>query len=685
MMRSLYSGVSGLKGHQTRMDVVGNNIANVNTTGFKSGRVTFADTLSQTQSGASAPGNNIGGTNPKQIGLGVGVATIDTLFTDGSVQSTGKNTDLCLSGNGLFVVKSGSEEYYTRNGAFEFDADGTFVMPGSGMKVQGYMATNGDLSNAAGTPSDITIKVGKDMPATSTTLSTFTKNLQADMTGYEVSKAVVKYADGTQESVTNYSPTKIYEGSVTLTTDQGVNVVVDESTSENFKTGDTLTGKTLWTKKIESVTASDTGTVDLTLTTGTGAALISGGSIAGLTSGTYSYGGSYTLSGTIKKPGGVTAIGPANDPNSVLQIKFTLDSNHGTSAGNEVTVQIPRPESGSYSDGDTVSFSGFTISGITAAAGATVNCADGRTDELQSNLTISSATQTYTRTGRDTDGTIQTITRNGDGTSYRYNNKVVDSVNIVTSDGSTMTGLIGKDYAASDTFYNSITTTVTVYDSDSGVHSVPVIFTKKSGAESTWELSLAGGSDSYSKVEEDGTTMEVSLTKSNLVFDEDGSYVSGDAALEISYSGNRAVDNATVTLNLNGLTQYADTSTISNESDGNQFGTLKSVSIDSSGVITGVYTNGVRQSEAKIAIATFTNIAGLTKTGSSLYQKSNNSGEVSYDGTGCTITASALEMSNVDIANEFSDMIITQRGFQSNSKIITTSDEMLETMINMKR
>ena len=111
MMRSLYSGVSGLKGHQTRMDVIGNNIANVNTTGFKSSRVTFADTLSQTQAGAAAPSGNLGGTNPKQIGLGVGVASIDTIFTDGSVQATGKNTDLCLSGNGLFVVKKGNETY----------------------------------------------------------------------------------------------------------------------------------------------------------------------------------------------------------------------------------------------------------------------------------------------------------------------------------------------------------------------------------------------------------------------------------------------------------------------------------------------------------------------------------------------------------------------------------------------
>ena len=123
MMRSMFSGVSGLKSHNTRMDVIGNNIANVNTTGFKASRVTFADMISQTLSGASAPNNTIGGTNPKQVGLGTSVSSIDLLFGDASVQSTGKNTDLAMTGNGLFVVNRGKERFYTRNGAFEFDAD----------------------------------------------------------------------------------------------------------------------------------------------------------------------------------------------------------------------------------------------------------------------------------------------------------------------------------------------------------------------------------------------------------------------------------------------------------------------------------------------------------------------------------------------------------------------------------
>ena len=167
MMRSLFSGVSGLKAHQTGMDVIGNNIANVNTTGFKSSRTTFADTLQQTLTGASAPGDTVGGTNPKQIGLGTGVASIDMLFTDGSVQSTGKNTDLCLSGNGLFVVKNGNQTYYTRDGAFEFDSAGNYVLPSSGLYVQGWTATDGVL-NTTGAVGNINIPAGKSMASNAT-------------------------------------------------------------------------------------------------------------------------------------------------------------------------------------------------------------------------------------------------------------------------------------------------------------------------------------------------------------------------------------------------------------------------------------------------------------------------------------------------------------------------------------
>lgn len=183
----------------------------------------------------------------------------------------------------------------------------------------------------------------------------------------------------------------------------------------------------------------------------------------------------------------------------------------------------------------------------------------------------------------------------------------------------------------------------------------------------------------------------VSLDSSDIKFDTAGKYVSGAGTLNLSYAdhdGKQTTADQSVAINFASLTQYSGSSTVKGDTDGNAAGTLSSVSVDSSGVITGTYTNSIKQAEAQVAIAQFTNASGLTKTGNSLYQESNNSGTANVKTAadlGVKITPSALEMSNVDIANEFSDMIITQRGFQSNSKIITVGDEMLETLINMKR
>lgn len=142
MLRSMYSGISGMRGFQTKLDVIGNNIANVNTAGFKAGRVMFKDILSQTVEGASAQTDILGGTNPKQIGLGSAISSIDTIFTGGSAQTTNIPSDLMVDGEGFFVVQKGdSDKYYTRAGNFLWDsnADGselTLVAP-NGMRVQG--------------------------------------------------------------------------------------------------------------------------------------------------------------------------------------------------------------------------------------------------------------------------------------------------------------------------------------------------------------------------------------------------------------------------------------------------------------------------------------------------------------------------------------------------------------------
>ena len=487
MMRSLYSGVSGLKNHQTRMDVVGNNISNVNTTGFKSSRVTFSDTLSQTLSGASAPTENRGGTNPKQIGLGSATSAIDTLFTDGSVQSTGVNTDLCLSGNGLFIVKDGNLSYYTRNGNFKFDKEGYYVNS-DGLKVQGWSATTpGDAINTNGQPSEICIPAGKTMAASATKVATFSKNL--DAAEPMIKSMSVTYVDGTTADV----------------------------------------------------------------------------------------------------PAGTTAA-----------VEVGKDFDAGAGAGAKKVASI---------------------------------------------------------TLKMTDGTTTTETSG----AFKLNNS------------------------------KPKTTIATIYDSLGNAHNVTIYMTKtevSSKNGNKWTISLdPAGTNKQTITESDGTTTTVNMTDLELQFDVNGGLKTGSGTATLTLT-NGAGDNQSVNLTFDDVTQYAGSSTAFATTDGNAAGTLKSVSIDSNGVITGTYTNGLNVQEAQVAIAQFNNASGLTKTGNSLYTESNNSGTPNI-GTisdlGCTVTPSSLEMSNVDMASELTDMIVTQRGYQSNSKIITVSDELLETLINMKR
>ena len=674
MMRSLYSGVSGLKNHQTRMDVVGNNISNVNTTGFKSSRVTFSDTLNQTLSGASAPTENRGGTNPKQIGLGSATSSIDTLFTDGSVQSTGVNTDMCLSGNGLFVVKEGNSVYYTRNGNFKFDAQGYYVNT-DGMKVQGWMADDAGNLNTTGATGYIQIPAGKTMAATSTTVETYTKNLNSATTGYTIGSILVNYADGTSETVTNYKASKENVNTITLALSSGENITLDETAAFAFKAGDAVAGKTLYTSAIQSVKANATGGVaNLKLGKGTAVNKIENAdsyTLAGpLKEGSFTVGGKYTLSGKITE---VNATGTGTGG-----VKIKVDIGNGTG----ITLDVPPPATGTYAVGDAYSVS-LPIESFEAQTGAEVVTANGKTATLTAALTVNTANQLYKREGTAKDGNINAISTKSK-TIYKNNGKEVSTTNITTTDGQVLSGLIGKDYASNDIFYPSATTTATVYDSLGNAHSIQVLLTKT--AENTWELALAGGGDSVTFDEPDGTTTTVSLTKTDLKFDQNGGYVSGSGSLECVYTNGASIQN--VALNLAGLTQYSGSTTAFASNDGNAAGTLKSVSIDSAGVITGTYTNGINRQEGQVAIAQFNNAAGLTKTGNSLYTESNNSGTPNVgtvNGLGCAVTPSALEMSNVDMASELTDMIVTQRGYQSNSKIITVSDELLETLINMKR
>ena len=176
MLRSLFSGVTGLRNHQLRMDVIGNNVANVNTTAFKAGRVAFKEGFAQLVSGATRPPGDQGGVNPVQVGLGAQVASVDTMFSQGNVETTGQGTDLAIQGKSFFVVAKGNQLFYTRAGNFQLDAGGRLVSAANGFVVQGRVAINGVFQDGIG---DIKLPFGQKTAAKSTDLVALAGNLDA--------------------------------------------------------------------------------------------------------------------------------------------------------------------------------------------------------------------------------------------------------------------------------------------------------------------------------------------------------------------------------------------------------------------------------------------------------------------------------------------------------------------------
>jgi len=192
MLRSLYSGISGLRSHQTMLDVTANNIANVNTVAFKASSTQFEDTLSQLIKGASSPQGNVGGTNPAQIGLGVKVAGISTNFGQGSTQATGRALDVMISGDGFFITSSGGQTAYTRAGSLNFDPNGRLVTP-DGAIIQGWSANNGVI-DTGGPVGDVMLPKNAVSPAVATTTAKVGGNLPGDAaTGTVLSRDTTVY------------------------------------------------------------------------------------------------------------------------------------------------------------------------------------------------------------------------------------------------------------------------------------------------------------------------------------------------------------------------------------------------------------------------------------------------------------------------------------------------------------
>lgn len=257
MGRALFTAVTGLKAQQTKLDVVANNIANVNTTGYRSSRVLFQDLFSQTLSGPSAPAASTGGTNPMQVGLGVQIGSIDVNHGQGSLVTTGVNSDLAIQGNGFFILSDGLTDVYTRDGSFTVNSVGTLIDPATGLRVQGYTANaDGVIDATNSVAGDITIPLGSDGIASATTTAELTGNLNS---GTEAGEQVVRNIEvfdslGTARSV-----------ELTFTKTANANEWTWAATFDNGTTTPTVGSGTITFDPNGNVAAgSETGTINIT-------------------------------------------------------------------------------------------------------------------------------------------------------------------------------------------------------------------------------------------------------------------------------------------------------------------------------------------------------------------------------------------------------------------------------------
>ncbi len=767
MMASLFAGVSGLRNHQVKMNVVGNNIANVNTLGFKAGRVTFQEALVQTFRGAGRPTSTSGGTNPLQLGLGMSLATIDNLFLQGGLETTGQTTDLGIQGSGFFVLSDGQQQYFTRAGAFGFDSNSNMVNPANGYVLQGKMADVDGTIPASAPVGNVSLPFGQQDPARMTSEIQMGMNLDAAATD---AAASINSAGTSNVSTVTGSAANGSGGQHVLTI-TGTNAVFSELSGSHALVLDDVTAADIATliggggsgtlpaddyvytviavnslgKSLgEEVTVSPVpanGSVQLTMTYGDldvtqieiyrrpaggtyGGTL--GGKIATL---------DYTAPGPLVFTDDGSVPGGGEIPPSLNStISLTGDERLGTQLGvTDVSGFRISVDNGSWITLNQLtldsSINDFISAFNSAIQGATASLENG---QIQIRRDYAGNPSVYNVRIEDT-GTSDVSTlvfgaaifnvNNGAASTLQAvdvftptdraalaaeslelivdpNTGIVTGISGVGGGGVTISagtgGLVGDPDGAGpltsstliiDTEETQHSTSITVFDSQGGKHTMTMTFTK-SWLPNQWFWEASLGAEEVIRSGGSGTVN----------FNSDGSLSSFDydgGATSLSIDPNNGASDMIIELmtgtsgGFDGITGFASRSTAAARSqDGYGVGILSNISIDPSGTITGMFTNGVSRILAQIYIAEFNNTGGLLKVGENLYQTSANSGSailgIAGETSSSTITSGALEISNVDLAQEFTNMIIAQRGFQANARVITTSDAMLNELVNLK-
>ena len=566
---ALFTGLSGLNVNTTQINVVGNNIANANTTAFKSSRVLFSPQFYVTDAAGTPPASDNGGSNPSQHGLGAEVKSIEEDFTPGSIQSTGVNTDLAIDGAGFFVIKGAGNQQYTRDGAFSLNSSNQLVT-GTGSFVQGFGAdTNGTI--IPGQLQNITIPLGTSSVSTPTTSVTLKGNLNAS--GAVASGASILNS-GDITTVGGAAP----PSAASLLTDVAA---ASANGRPLFAVGDKLT--------------------------------LSG-----------TKGGRTQASNTLD----VTATSTVQDLMTFYQQGLGIDTS-------VVNPGMPTP-------------------GVSLQA----NAASPNPNNLQIAIV-------------GNEGTANSLEVSGSG----FVNQNSTSP-ITFTDGVDATGVRSSPSG------ESVHTSFTNYDSLGN----PVRVDMTAVLEST---STGGNTWRFFATSVDSKVGGPVLGEGTLTFDASGQLKAATGTtLNIDRTGTGARSPMSITLHFGDTSELAGQTSnlVMSNQDGMPPGTLSSFSIGTDGTITGAYSNGMTRSLGQVAVASFANAEGLNNVGGNVYTQGPSSGVAVISaaqqlGTG-QIRSGALELSNVDLSKEFTNLIIASTGFSASSRVISTSDQLIQELLN---
>ena len=711
MLKSLFSGVSGLQSHQVAMDVESNNIANVNTTGFKYSRANFSDLLAQTKAIATAPQGELGGKNPVQVGLGTTVSSMTRIFSQGSVQNSDKNTDVAIQGDGFYIVSpdGGNTYKYTRAGDFKFDAGGNFV-DNNGFIVQGWLRDDetGKVDSTAPI-TNINIPPGLTTPAQASAEVVLKANLNSGpvvenyLPAYEVPTGAPPLAPTPHALDKNGNPiasgdmgVMFNETGEAFSLQDGQGVWVAFQTSTHLGTAAPAAGAA----ELNLVFTLDDGSTKTVTTTGGIATNTSAQNAARYVSAINAQTATTGVTATYNTATGFIELQNANSSSSASHnIRVAADANAGIVA----TVGTQGLDQTAYR----YTYDSTGSSAIVGVDKTFTTIADLRyameeqAKDWDGNATQGNATIIVNEQGKfeienpggagveDVDFSIQitALVATGITENPRFTTNM-SALNAVLPVG---TG--GKAFSQS---FNAAThsSSIDVFDSLGSKHTLRMEFRKVSvdaSTGATWDMVLS--------VPAPATIDTIAPTDEktgSVRFNNDGSLATFNPP-NISFTGNNgSAPDQQINLDFgtanafNGMTSFDSKSSTSGISqDGFTGGDLVGIRIDQSGTLVGSFSNGRSFGLAQIGMAKFTNNEGLSTEGGNIFVQSANSGDPII-GTAATagrgfIQAAALEASNVDLSRSLTQLIIIQRGFQANGKTITTSDQLLETLIGLKR